>query len=407
MKFYSALGVAPFCLMATIAVAQQPKPSVPEGSLSQISDWALAGVIWSDASLTKKLATRAAQESETAERRSRYQALAQQSSELVQAMESFGWKQIKTPTKMAAERSDQSTSAEKTLPDPEKVGDKLAETLDQRRGVLAGASQQDNKRRSRRENAKPVLDPSIKRFDTETPAGRDDPGMDDERTGDGISLDLDNYRVDDYIDETPAEARNRADAIEDGVEGAIAAAAGRRGMGRGTAGWISQRESQTLSATLPYAQDSIYDADDYDPDVDYDVDNPLGTQSTNPASVNLGDRDDDIDLGDPATVVDGEDELIAEMKREQNRERAGATSLRTASSRTHVDNYTADRAKHSQDADWVQFYLDANQSIWSDFTTRENLHIQTAAALIKLKAHMKTAMTATENERLRELLRQL
>lgn len=395
---------AALCLMAMPAVAQPPASPVPEGSPSKISDWAIAGVVWSDASLTKKLAIQAAKESETAEQTARYERLAQKSSELVEAMESFGWKQVKRSSNVNDNRSSQSAGGEKSLPDPKKVGAELAQSLDLSVDEPRDSSPRERRTRQRRPIAAPTLDPDVKRFDTETPAGRDDPGLDDERTGNGILLDLDNYRVDDYIDETPGEARNRADAIEDGVEGAIAAAAGRRGMGRGAAGWISERESQTRSATLPYAQDSIYDADDYDPDVDYHVENPLGTQSTNLRSADLGDRDDDIDLRNPAQVVDGEDELIAAMKRKQNLDRQGVSRAQTGSLRTNLDHYTGERSKHGQDADWVQFHLDANQTVWSELTTRDNLDAQTRAALIKLKADMIAAMNATDNEQLRSIL---
>ncbi|WP_218933516.1 hypothetical protein [Rubripirellula lacrimiformis] len=51
--------------------------------------------------------------------------------------------------------------------------------------------------------------------------------MDDERTGEEISLDVHNDRFGDN-GERAAEARSRADVIKDGVQRAIAAAAGRR-----------------------------------------------------------------------------------------------------------------------------------------------------------------------------------
>jgi hypothetical protein len=245
------------------------------------------------------------------------------------------------------------------------------------------------------------LDSSIKRFDTETPAGVDDPGLDDERTGGDLPLDFDQYRVDDYIDETPAEARNRADAIEDAVEGAIAAAAGRPGMERPGIGHISEREGQTLSATLPYAQDSIYDSDDYDPDVDYDVDNPLGADSSNPASVEVGDRDDDIDLRVPARAINGEDELIAAMAREDQ-----SNGRRTTRS-VEIDRYTSERSKHLQDANWVQFHLNVNQATWREFTTRENVLERTGDAIVKLKTDAAAAMNATTNSQLKAILQSI
>ena len=409
LRFATIFWITAMTVTTATVEAQQPESQVPEGSPSKISDWALAGIIWSDASLTKKLATQAAQESDSADQAAMYERLAQKSKKLVIAMESFGWKQVTRSTSVDDGGSPPSADQGKSLPDPEEVGAELAESLDLPVDESSDPPRRNRRMQRRGDNAPPTLDPAVKRFDTETPAGRDDPGLDDERIGEGISLDVSNYRVDDYIDETPRESRNRADAIEDGVEGAIAAASGRLGMGRGTAGRISRREVQTRSATLPYAQDSIYDADDYDPDVDYQVDNPLGTQSTNFESADLGDRDDDINLQNPAKVVDGEDELIAAMKRKQSDTNGRGSSTQTGtarSPRTNLDHYTQERSKHDRDANWVQFHLDANQSVWNDFTTRENINTQTKTAVMKLRADMKAAIAATESERLQSILRQ-
>ncbi|TWU08496.1 hypothetical protein [Stieleria varia] len=349
LYFFTFVAFACAAMMTARADEQPPiGNAVPDGSAEKISDWALAGVIWSDASLTRKLAFEAAKRSESAPQRQKLQAIAKKSNDIVDALEKFGWKQIK-----------------RTAPT--------------------------------------TLDPSIKRFDTETPAGFDDPGLDDEQTDDKLRLDVDQYRVDDYIDETPAEARNRADAIEDGVEGAIAAAASRRGMGRPTAGRISEREVQTRSATMPYSQDSIYDSDDYDPDRDYIVDNPLGVYSTNPASADLGDGDDDIDLDDPAKVVEGEDELIAAMARERRADASRADASR-ADRQVEMDCYTDRRSSHQQDANWVQLHLDANQATWSQFTTHENITARTSDAVMKLKADASAASDATTSPELLSIL---
>lgn len=276
-------------------------------------------------------------------------------------METFGWKQVKSTANVNGARSPHAGGGEESLPNPKK--------------------------------ANAALPLSIKRFDTETPAGRDDPGMDDERTGDGISLDVGHYRVDDYIDETSAEARNRADAIEDGVEGAIAAASGRLGMGTRAADHFGYRESQTLSGTLPYARGSIYHTD-----------NPLGTNSTKFEGIDRGDRDDDIDRGNPAKVVDGEDELIAAMAREQQRTQ---TPTAAAAKKTDLDRYSTERSKYSQDANWVQFHLDANEAIWKKFTTRDNLKRRLSDSVMKLKADASVAIRATDNQNLRSVLSQL
>ncbi len=289
MKITIVLSLVAFTIATTTSGYAQDQPVVPDGSTSKISDWALSGVIWSDASLTKKLARQAAKEANSPEQAAQFKKIFQQSSRIVEAMETFGWKQVKSTTTMNDSRAPQPSRGEKPLPDPEDVGAALAKSMNFPPMKTESSERRERSTRPTQPAQTPTLDPSIKRFDTETPAGRDDPGIDDERTNDGIALDVDNYRVDDYIDETPAEARNQADAIEDGVEGAIAAASGRLGMSTGTADHFGYRESQTLSGTLPYAQGSIYG-----------FDNSLVTDATDPESVDRGDRDDDIDRGDPA-----------------------------------------------------------------------------------------------------------
>ncbi len=294
------------------AVAQQPGSPVPQGSPSRISDWALAGVIWSDASLARKLASQAAKEAESAEQATQFERVAKQSTDLIDAMESFGWKQVRRSTNVAVDQSTTTVEKVKPLPDPEVVGAKLAESLE-RRGEDSAATR----------------DPSTERFDPETPVGSDGPAIN-------------------------AQAR-----------------------GRGEVGLDGYRETQTRSATLPYAQDSVYDSYDDDPDADYQGGNPLGTEPSSPESKDLVDQGADIDVGE-----------------------------RTESSRTNLDHYTSERSKYAQDANWVQFHLDANQSVWREFTTRENLGLQTRIAVMKLKADMKAAMHATGSEQLRNILRQ-
>ncbi|TWU24826.1 hypothetical protein Pla52o_11160 [Novipirellula galeiformis] len=420
MKSTRLLALLSIAFAAIGSANAQDQSAVPDGSASQISDWALAGVIWSDASLTKKLARQAAEEADSPEQAEQFRKLFQQSSRIVEAMETFGWKQVKQTGNVNGDRSLEPTGSKSSLPELQSTPARNDVSSDEAVGAalarptnLSTADADSSKRRERPKSQTaptPTLDSRIERFDTETPAGQDDPGMDDERSGSGLSLDVDNYRVDDYIDETPAEARNRADAIEDGVEGAIAAASGRLGIGTRGTDHISYRETQTRSATLPYAEDSIYDSDDYDPDADYDVNNPLGANSINPASVNRGDNDDDIDRGDPAQVIDGEDELLAAMAREQQATREPTTSAAATPrrpTRTDLNRYTAERSKYIQDANWVQFHLDANQAVWTKFTTRENLNRRLSDSLVKLRADVSVALEATDNELLKSILIQV
>ncbi|WP_146516856.1 hypothetical protein [Rubripirellula amarantea] len=391
MKMSTPLYAVLFAALAILpAIAEEPDGSIPKEPASQISDWALAGVIWSDASLTRKLANRAARESESPQQSAQYEELSRRSAKIVDAMEAFGWKQINRSSNLNGERSEAAPGSNNRI--------------SAKPSRQANADTSLNRAGSSRDAA--TLDSRIKRFDTETPADTDHPGIDDERTRRRTEMDLDNYRVDDFVDETDAESRNRADAIEDGVEKAIAAAAGRRGMGRGAVGRITEREAQTQSATMAYSNGSIYDADDYESDLDYGIGNGQTEPSIDSETANADDRDDDIDRNNPDPTVDGEDEMIAAMNREQSGNRTNTTRDRNIRSRNNLDQYTSERSKHVQDSRWVQFHLDANQSVWQDLTNRDNLVLQTRMALLKLQANMRAASEATDNEQLRESLGQ-
>ncbi|PAY18654.1 hypothetical protein CKO51_15075 [Rhodopirellula sp. SM50] len=411
LLYFAAYIVLSMAALMTVK-AEQPlrtDPAVPDGAAQEISDWALAGVIWSDASLAKKLAIEAAKRSESNEQKKQLQAIAEQSNQVIAELEAFGWTQVKRSSAPTVDRD-----SDRALPDPKTVGAALAKSLDR-------PNRDQKTRRSNNDKATEGPPPSrrsaqartatdadgIKRLDTETPAGIDDPGLDDERTADKLRLDIDQYRVDDYIDETPREAGNLADAIEDGTEAAIAAAAGRRAVSGPQAGHISLREAQTRSATMPYSKDSIYDRDDYDPDADYDIDNPLGTEFTNPESADFGDGDDEIDRDNPAKVIDGEDELTAALQR-SNRSTAGSAQATAVSEVTvDLDRYTSERSGHLQDANWVQFHLNVNQATWSRFTTRDNLVERTGDAVTKLKADAAAALHATDNPQLASILKKI
>ncbi len=100
------------------------------------------------------------------------------------------------------------------------------------------------------------------------------------------------------------------------------------------------------------------------------------------------------------------------MAREQQTTRNPATtapslSRTEVSSRTDLNRYTTERSKYSQDANWVQFHLDANQAVWTKFTTRENLNRRLSDSLMQLRADVSVALQATENERLKSILNQV
>jgi len=249
----------------------------------------------------------------------------------------------------------------------------------------------------------------MSRLDTETPAGMDDPGLDDERTENRLKIEIDQYRVDDFIDETPREARNIADAREDGVERAIAAASD-RGIAGPVAGHISYRESQTRSATLPYSKDSIYDADDYDPDVDYDVEHPLTARKLEHEAAEIPNREDDVSPLDPAVVATGEDELLAAMKRggtaEMDQREIGDELIpeTTPPPRVPLARYNPEPPTLASDANWVQFHLDLNQNRWYE-AQKAGLNLLTVRqAMRRLLATINTVKTSTDSPRLVALL---
>ncbi|TWT64715.1 hypothetical protein [Allorhodopirellula solitaria] len=96
------------CLAALVAMPLAPthaqdtgpgtgtRPAQPSAaSPSGVSDWALAGVVWSDASLTRKLAAdslrQAQSEGADQSTQAALQQLADQSQQIIKALEQFGW----------------------------------------------------------------------------------------------------------------------------------------------------------------------------------------------------------------------------------------------------------------------------------------------------------------------------
>lgn len=79
-------------------------------SPSGISDWALAGVVWSDASLTRKLATDALSQAPSdgagSPTQESLQQLAEQSQQIIKALEQFGWSHKKADPGTSAPPAD-------------------------------------------------------------------------------------------------------------------------------------------------------------------------------------------------------------------------------------------------------------------------------------------------------------
>lgn len=119
-----------FCLFAwataPAALGQDasasPDPSATSGNgtpasepvRSGISEWALAGVVWSDASLTRKLATdalgQAQSEGASSPAQESLQQLAQQSQQIIESLEQFGWSQKQANTGNTAPAQNPSTA---------------------------------------------------------------------------------------------------------------------------------------------------------------------------------------------------------------------------------------------------------------------------------------------------------
>lgn len=358
------------CLAIVSANGQAPtfKQIRDASEPSRISDWALSGMVWSDASLTEKLARQAAKEGsqqDTLDEQtlSELREIAEQAKGTVEAMERFGWTQLQRGGPESATR--ESRTGSKAIPET--------------------------------------------RLDTETPIGRDDPGIDDEPSQEATRLDIDQYRVDDVVDERPRERRNLADAVEDGVEKAIASSPSRGIDGQNPA-HISYRETQTRSGTMPFKPDSIYDADDFDPDADYIVNNPLGRFPDNPDSVNYTEEDDEVDPNNPDPSPDGEDELAASLNAEErktilpldDRTRTEGTQM----GRTDLRQYNRQQPPAIADARWVQLHLDANQMLFEQ-TTRDGTSVQDVRdAYQRMKVHARLALRHSSADRLGESLKE-
>ncbi len=398
-----------FATAATLVVQAQEatrEPSeIPRGNPSQISDWALAGVIWSDASLTRRLAIEAARSTESSEQREEYQRVADKSSGIVAALETFGWRHVREDATAAASRpgATEAPAENAPLPQPEEVGAELAESM--------GLSQSAG--RPTRGGDQPLRStpaPAARRPATIGPVDADSPrGIDDDIDAalntDRRRMDIDHYRVDDMVEETPIEASSRVEAIEDGVEDAIAAAPP-RGIAGPTTGRLSRREVMTRSSTLPYARGTIYDGDAYDPDAKFkpfDASVPVDEEPRI-----RPDGDGDVQIIGPIDPIEGEGELTEALSR-QNPAFPDARPPTRSMERvaTPIDRYTTDQSIQSQDAKWVQFHLDSNQAIWNRLTTNDNLRSRLTESVTKLRADAITAFQATDDPQLTQILRSI
>lgn len=332
-----------------VAPDQSDAP-VPAGRPIEISDWALAGVVWSDAHLVRRLADAAGSRAEDPDRRERMALLVEDCNSLINSLESFGWRRI------AATQADAAVADEVVAPDVD-----VDVVVDEDVPVPAETYRPFNLRR---------------------------------------------YRVDGYIDRTVANPRTPADAVEDGVEEAIAAGAddvtsgfevARSDVGRTR---VEQRDVQTRSATLPYSAGTIYDVDALHPNARYPEFGPAAADDVATARNGEVVPDPVPDAADPVDL----DELVEERARERRPARLAEIE---------VDRYTDRADRFSEDADWVKFRLAANQQRWlmledrADELSTEALAQHVNAAILQLRADAATAVAASDSPQLVDVLQEI
>ncbi|WDQ16290.1 hypothetical protein [Rhodopirellula sp. P2] len=359
---------------------QRSLPDRDGSEANRVSDWGLAGVIWSDASLVRKLASESALRTKDPQQVAEFEQWVRQSTEVIQSLESFGWKlrgqqaeqsgkPVTEASQAMAERmpvssahlsSEQSeTQEQEPLPDSTDVGEALAKEL---RGT------------------RPSMTVTIDGSDP-----RDEPSE---------SV----VESDDEGDETLAENASLPAAVEDGVADAIAPATGRLDTGRELGSEVNDREMQTLSETLPYSGDSLDGADD--PERDDRVDNPLAAERDSATGIDFGDRDGDLGRRTDPRVIERADEMLAELTAEEMERKVPATQRRSNRQR-----FTTEKAVQQRDAQWGQSQLASNELVLTHHTTLQNLQQRTREAVVKLKSNASVAGDTTDNEQLKAVLK--
>lgn len=363
-----------------------------QGQPQRISDWALAGVIWSDAHLVRKLARREAAQTNDSRRVETMSALVQDADQIIDILQDFGWQHLEARREELATRE---AAAEAEADRAAAVG--TDEVVEPQAAVPTETLPQ--------------------RVETESPPGLNDPGVDDELQASALAFDLRHYRVDDYLDEVPVERRSLADAVEDGVEGALAAGVDNiardervdRGEGR-----EARRRLATRSDSLPYSRDSIYS-----PEVEYDIvarpnepvpdTNPLVERTerrTGEGALDAFPKASD-DASSNVPEVDGEDDLTSELVQEGEIPAAGSR-IAAARDTSDLRRFTELREQFAQDAAWVQFRFDSNQRIWQMVQAQppdQPLRPVIDVAIAQLQAHAQVGERLTDDRRLATILR--
>lgn len=375
LTVYLLLGTA-----AVMSVQGQPPTGEPtvandtldvvvsRGKPKAISDWALAGVVWSDACLLRKLALASAAASDDESVQARYVTLADRADELISSLEGFGWKRI-------ARRSNK----ESATPSNDVASGSPERILATNDSSLAPA---DNTAR-RVARALPV--PS------QVPVE--------------LNVDQQNFRLEGA---GYAEPEFLPPQVEKGLEEAIANKGLRSVEFAERTGRISYRESQTRSGSMPYSRQSIYDTDDYDPVVDYRAENPLATlRPDRVAGIERLTREEAVHTGEHLADMYGFDDPVAtdrengefdggQIKPSQLLDRLSGTAV--------VEKFTPDSGRYKQDADWVQLHLNMNQMLWLRVAGGPEIAPATQLAQLKLANSANLASSSTNNARLREIL---
>lgn len=328
---------------------------IPEGQPEAISDWALAGVIWSDAHLLRRLADAVRERMQNPDGRERMGLLVQDCDGLIDSLESFGWRRV-------AEARREQEAAERAVATDDAVAVERAVALED-------------------------VEPADRVVATERAV----------EVGGERPFSLGRYRVDDYIDRT--QPRTPAEAAEDGVGEALAAGANDAARGFEDAettveqSRVDHRRAQTESATLPYSTGTIYD---YHPSATY----PEIAADAVPVPPN-------------ERIVPAGREAAARVPLESEAEDAAELALTRRAPRVaeiDLDAYTEQAERFSQDAAWVEFRLRANQQRWqmlrdsADGKSVAALAEHVNAVIMQLKADAATAAAATNDPQLIEIL---
>lgn len=418
----------------------------PQGEPQRISDWALAGTLWSDTHLVRKLAQQAAEQSDDPEQKDKLLRLELQSEHLINSLESFGWRRVAIdraaqPAPASAAPSAPAPAAQadpvsadvgepnRPLPDPEQVGQELAASL----GVDSQASVEQRPDRSARGRAAASRDGAAGTVADKAAIG-------DERAADGFDFDIAQYRLVEPLDPSPAVVTDVADAVGEGTEAALAAGVDNFEGGLGALpGRISEREAMTQSGSLPFAG-SVYDSDDYDPDINYSGSNPIAALDEEIRERSVGQRPGSrlretptigVETSDTPAAATGERALDPIPTEPSDDIRDEADLVENVATDPRVDNtptvdelargqqapiagvarsylaYSDPQSVLEQDAAWVEFRLQANQQRWQmirELRDSIDINAELKAAIVQLRANAQTARRLTSDARLAAIL---